>query len=177
MIILVLLCIQGIVPVSTHECPQKYGVLNKTADSYTEWARDQLNNNLALYSNEIPLIGANNTWVFTTNNKKVTIRVPVNNLPTSNYLYKVNSILIQTWNNSNNSNNNNNNNNSNNNVSCSHLENLDLSNIDVKFRVGSKLGSYKLQDSVYQLTEQELILKVSFNEFITDEVQVSNICS
>ena len=36
MITLVLICIVGIVPVSTLECPQKYGVLRKTADLYTK---------------------------------------------------------------------------------------------------------------------------------------------
>ena len=176
MITLVLICIVGIVPVSTLECPQKYGVLRKTADLYTKWARNQVNNNFALYDNEIPLIEGNNTWVFTTNNNTVTLNVPVEDRNTSNYLYKVNSILIQTWNNNNNNSNNNNNNN-NNNVTCSHLGSLNLFNIFVRFKIGSNTVSYRLPNSVYQLTEQELALEVAFNEFTSGEVQVSNIGS
>ena len=176
MITLVLICIVGIVPVSTLECPQKYGVLRKTADLYTKWARNQVNNNFALYDNEIPLIEGNNTWVFTTNNNTVTLNVPVEDRNTSNYLYKVNSILIQTWNNNNNNSNNNNNNN-NNNVTCSHLGSLSLFNIFVRFKIGSNTVSYRLPNSVYQLTEQELALEVAFNEFTSGEVQVSDIGS
>ena len=109
-------------------------------------------------------------------NNTVTLNVPVEDRNTSNYLYKVNSILIQTWNNNNNNSNNNNNNN-NNNVTCSHLGSLSLFNIFVRFKIGSNTVSYRLPNSVYQLTEQELALEVAFNEFTSGEVQVSDIGS
>ena len=159
MIILVLLCILGIVPVYTNECPQEYEVLRKTADLYTEWARNQVNNNSVLHSSETPLIEGNNSWVFTTNRNEVTINIPENNRNTSVYLYKVNSIIIQTWNN-------------NNNVTCSNLGSLNLLNIHVRLSVGNNQVTYKLPNSVYHLTGEELILKIPFNEFTADKIQV-----
>ena len=54
---------------------------------------------------------------------------------------------------------------------------LSLFNIFVRFKIGSNTVSYRLPNSVYQLTEQELALEVAFNEFTSGEVQVSDIGS
>ncbi|KAI6659217.1 hypothetical protein LOD99_14890 [Oopsacas minuta] len=130
----------------------------QTSMLFPDWRGNEINNNLVLNNNEFPYINANNTWIFTNQNDRISIEIP-QNINTSIFMYNVDSILIQTSKKMGNE-------------QCANLSVLDLKKIQIGYMQNNKLVTFKLPDMQYTLHSEDLVLNLPFNKFISSEIQV-----
>ena len=161
MILILFVCIQGIVFVNCGNCEKEIGLLNFTAQKYTDWALQELeNNNVINKTSVLPIVNANNAWRFNSVNNSVIISAP-KNIDTSLYQFKVSSIEIQTAMHLGGN-------------SCSELPILNMHDIRIQYTIleGNSEVRFNLPNMEYDLNNQDLVVKIPINTFTSSDIKV-----